>query len=368
MKKVKILAALAAIFFAVGVGHEPVTAMAAGSQNPPAVSDTVMEFKEVTDTILYRSTGEGKAEKVEKLDISKGVPENVDDYYAVIKMKSLPDYYAGIKGFEVSEDSEEVTVMIDQEAVVQYGEKGTGRKSGFSFTVPTTTNQQESAASKFFDKMSKDLDGTYELTEDLDASGLADAAAAVKGTFTGTLDGKGHRIKNLDRPLFEVLKGAKIKNLVIGNATITKNSKGILAGQILNQSQITSTYIVDSSLINNQNQIGGFAGVITNSTVSNSAAINITIKGSNTIGGIAGQTNGTTKIENCYVTGTLEGTLSHNLGTRVGGITGWHSGKAIDSSGKKGKRRNYRRTGQRSSDDREQFKPEYRNCVSDRGI
>ena len=45
MKKVKILAALAAIFFAVGVGHEPVTAMAAGSQNPPAVSDTVMELK-----------------------------------------------------------------------------------------------------------------------------------------------------------------------------------------------------------------------------------------------------------------------------------------------------------------------------------
>ena len=330
MKKAKILAVLAAIFFSAGVGNGPVTAAAAGTSNSPAVSDTVIEFKEVTHTNLYRSTGEGEAEKIEELDISDGVPENVDDYYAVIQMKHLPDYYAGIKGFEVSEDSEEVTVMIDQEAVVQYGEKGTGRKSGFSFTVPTTTNQQESAASKFFDKMSKDLDGTYELTEDLDASGLADAAAAVKGTFTGTLDGKGHRIKNLDRPLFEVLKGAKIKNLVIGNATITKNSKGILAGQILNQSQITSTYIVDSSLINNQNQIGGFAGVITNSTVSNSAAINITIKGSNTIGGIAGQTNGTTKIENCYVTGTLEGTLSHNLGTRVGGITGWHSGKAID--------------------------------------
>ena len=330
MKKVKILAALAAIFFAAGVGHEPVTAMAAGSPNSPAVSDTVIEFKEVTDTILYRSAGEGETEKVREIDISNGVPENVDDYYAVIKMKYLPDYYAGIKEFKVSKDSEEVTVVIDQESVVQYGEEGTERKSGFSFTVPTTTNQQKSAAAKFFDKISKDLNGTYELSEDLDASGLADEAAAIKGTFTGTLDGKGHRIKNLDRPLFEILKGAKVKNLVIENAVITKNSKGILAGQILNQSQITSTYIVDSSLINDQNQIGGFAGVITNSTVSNSAAVNIYIKGSNTIGGIAGQTNGTTQIENCYVTGALEGTLSHNLGARVGGITGWHSGQAIN--------------------------------------
>lgn len=291
----------------------------------------VIEFKDIVSTQLYRGTDGGTAEKVDVIDTSQGVPGDTGSYYAVIEMKGMPDFYASVKEFRNTEGSSDVTVVIDQQEVIQYDSDAAVRKNEFSFTVPGSGGEaQPDEAAAFFREMSSNLNGTFELTEDLDASKLSDADVAVKGTFTGTLDGKGHRIKNLDRPLFEILKGAKIKNLVIEDAAITKNSKGILAGQILNQSQITSTYIVNSSLINGQSQTGGFAGVLTDSTVSNSAAINISIKSSNTIGGIAGQTNGTARIENCYVTGTLEGTLVHNLGARVGGITGWHSGKAID--------------------------------------
>ena len=75
--------------------------------------------------------------------------------------------------------------------------------------------------------------------------------------------------------------------------------------------------------------IGGFTGELINSSVSKSAAINISVSGANTIGGISGQLSKNTTVEDTYVTGSLVGNSTHSLDARVEGITGWHSGKAI---------------------------------------
>lgn len=291
----------------------------------------VIEFKDIESAKLYRDTGNG-AEEVRAIDTTGGVPSDTDSYYAVIEMKGLPDFYAGVKEFRNTENSADVTVVIDQQGVVQYDEDSSVRKNEFSFTVQGGSGETEpDEAAEFFRELSGNLKGTFRLEQDLDASGLSESEAAVLGTFAGELDGNGHRIYNLDRPLFQNLSGAQIHDLVIEDADITKQVKGILANKISGGSKITDTYIIDSRLNNTQGQTGGFVGIIENSTISGCAAVNVNIKGGDTIGGIAGQLNGTTTVTNSYVTGVLEGTGTNaTLGARVGGITGWHSGKSID--------------------------------------
>ena len=69
------------------------------------------------------------------------------------------------------------------------------------------------SAQELFDKMAAEPKGTFELTENLDASGISADAPAVAGTFTGELDGNGFRIRNLPTSLFGTLSGAHIMTL-----------------------------------------------------------------------------------------------------------------------------------------------------------
>ena len=330
-----------------GTSQVSTTALAAGVENT-AIQTTInveenkalkeqkviqgnIELKDVTSQTIYHVKEDGSLEEVSILDITKGIPTDMNNYYVVIEMEDLPDFYANIKEFR-KEDNKLVAV-IEHKDLVQYAEDGTKTTGSYTFAISYKDSEGEHGiikdAADFFKEIEKDLKGSYTLTEDLDASNISESQAAILGTFTGTIDGQGHKIVNLKTNLFDKVSKATIKNLVIENANITTNKQGILANSIENNSVIENTFIVDSSIKNNANQMGAFAGVLNNSTIKSSAAINISIKGNNTIGGIVGQTSSNAVIENCYVTGNLEGTIYHTLGARVGGITGWHSGKDI---------------------------------------
>ena len=294
-------------------------------------SKDVVEFKDVISNELYRENSEGKGERVTSIDVSSGLPSDVENYYAIIEMAGMPKYYAAIQEFRKTDDPDNILAVIDQEEVIQYSGEGMTRKGEYSFTVPSAGSVSGTeAAEAFFREMSNNLQGTFEMTRDLDASTLSSGDAAVLGSFSGTLNGNGYTIFNLKKPLFHTLNGAKVHDLVIEDANITlSNAKGILANQATDAT-FESVYVVDSSLSNNQNMIGGFTGELINSSVSKSAAINISVSGANTIGGISGQLSKNTTVEDTYVTGSLAGNSTHSLGARVGGITGWHSGKAIE--------------------------------------
>ena len=305
-------------------------------QQAVTASKDVIEFKDVTGARLYHREADGSVKEVELLDITGGIPQNVDDYYAVIEMENLPEFYAGIQSFRQDTATGKLLGVIDQADLVQYSQDGTVRKNEFTFEIGYKDQQGEHAlikdASEFFTQVSQNLSGNFELQEDLDASKIpAGKAAAIMGNFSGTIDGNGHKILNLNLPLFQTVNGGTIKNLVIEDAYITSNSKGILSASIQNRATVENTYIVNSSLLTSTNGLGAFAGeLVNNSIIKTSAAINVTIHGSDTIGGIIGNTKSRSSIENCYVTGTLKGTSTHtSLGSRVGGITGWHGGDTI---------------------------------------
>ena len=62
------------------------------------------------------------------------------------------------------------------------------------------------------------LNGRYRLEEDLDLTWLYQSIGTNLEPFTGTLDGNGHVIDGLTRPLFGVMKNAEIENLYLNNA------------------------------------------------------------------------------------------------------------------------------------------------------
>lgn len=296
------------------------------------ISRDALELKDIKSQRLYYA-GENGSSEVKVLDITGGLPKDTDNYYAVIEMESMPDFYGGISSFRRDVDSGRVYAVLDQEELIQYGTDGT-RAAEHAFPVAYRDEKGEvplvTGAGELFQKMAADPGGKFELTEDLDASGISGDAPAVAGTFTGELDGNGFRIRNLPTSLFQTLSGANIHDLVIEDAQVTGQRGGILADAVLNRSLVERVFLVDSSISNSVDGMGAFAGRLSQSTIRESASLQVAVRGLVAVGGIVGKTESGALIEDCYVTGQVQGTYDHpSLGARTGGIAGWHGGGTI---------------------------------------
>lgn len=293
----------------------------------------VIELKDVVSNELY----DKNHNKIEKLNITDGIPTDLDNYYVKVNMKNLPTYYANVKS--IKENDNKLTVTIDQTNFIMYKKNGDSysKLNNYSFQIPYIdedgTHTLVKSASELFNQIRQNPSGNFVLTEDLDASGIALDNAnnpMIPVTFKGTLDGDGHKIINISSALFTSINRGTVKNLVIQSSNINNSTKGFLANTITNNSMIQNVHIKDSNLSNDQGQVGAFTGEVSGSTIKDSSAININVTGSNTVGGIAGQLSSGSVVDNCYVTGAIRGTIYHGMGARVGGITGWHSGTKID--------------------------------------
>ena len=248
-------------------------------------------------------------------------------------MENMPDFYAGIRKFRKDEKTGRVYAVLGQEDMIRYEADGT-RMEGHAFPLAYRDGTGEypliKTAQELFDAMAKNPKGSFELSEDLDASAVSADTAAVAGTFTGELDGNGFRIRNLPTSLFGTLSGAYIHDLVIEDADVTTRRSGILANVIQNRSRVENVFLVDSSISNDVDGMGAFAGRLVNSSIRESASVNVSVKGLVAAGGIVGKTEDGALIEDCYVTGKVQGSYDHpSLGARTGGIAGWHGGGTI---------------------------------------
>ena len=182
-----------------------------------------MELKDVTAERLYYVSGTG-SEEVRFLDLSDGIPEDTDSYYAVIEMDSMQDLYAGIREFRRDPGSDIVSAVLDLEGLVRYRDNG-ARESEYSFPVAYRDDTGEhpliTSAEELFAAMASDPKGSFELTEDLDASGISADTAAVAVTFSGELDGNGHGITGLKGVLFEKIDGGSVSDLTIEGSRLT---------------------------------------------------------------------------------------------------------------------------------------------------
>lgn len=222
-----------------------------------------------------------------------------------------------------------------------------------------------------------DLSGNYVLINDLDSTtpgwedvGADDGTFSPISTFTGTLDGRGNAIRDLNIDgssrflgLFSVLTG-NVKDITIDNANVTSSTTflGVLAGNFagtiqdvtvtnsdvtgegyagglvgaLNGGSIQGASVSGSGTVESdpdnsadQYKAGGIAGAAVNTggTIANSET-SVIIKGARHVGGIVGylqalDTDGTTTITGSKATGRVEGTSGIRAnGQNIGGLVG----------------------------------------------
>ncbi len=213
-----------------------------------------------------------------------------------------------------------------------------------------------------------------------DMKGFAPVGKDHDNKFTGSFDGRGHKIENLyiNRPstfivglfgsilgdikdvgLKDVnIKGGENTGSLVGwnNATITNsystgvvigsNKVGGLAGN--NAETIINSY--STAKVTGDREIGGLVGANWFGTIINSHSTG-SVSGNNTIGGLAGWT-GNGMIENSYSTGAVTGivreigglaganhsTIKNSYSTGVvngvkytGGLVGWNTGSVTNS-------------------------------------
>jgi hypothetical protein len=136
--------------------------------------------------------------------------------------------------------------------------------------------------------------GTYVITQDIDASGFSSTIASFSGTLEAAINPATHmpyRIKNLSVPLFGTLSGT-VKNLVIESVAISGHTgnTGAIACEASGAARIYNVGILGGS-------VGGTAYT----------------------GGLVGLLDGTARVVNCYSYANITG------GSNVGGIVGYNN-------------------------------------------
>lgn len=206
-------------------------------------------------------------------------------------------------------------------------------------------------------QMVKSTGASYRIAQDFDAHGRSVSIEE----FTGTLDGNGKTISNLDVTsdhyyggLFGNTAGAVIKDLTLNNptATVTAGNQqfGLLSGFAINsevsnvcvkhgdidatasvasplgtligmataETKISDCYVRDMEVNTNSRTVGGVAGELrTSSTITNSAVNTTTITANGELGGIAGIIGNGCTVSNCSVSDV---TLKGN--NYIGGVSG----------------------------------------------
>lgn len=148
------------------------------------------------------------------------------------------------------------------------------------------------------------------LTDNIDLS----ATSFTSVTLCASLNGDGHTISGLTKPLFNGLNGATVKNLAIVGADITgDNGKnvGILANSTSSGTITIQNCYVSGSITGSGNGIGGLIGQVGATTTIRNCAVDVTVKNTQTGGyafGAGGVVGYVTKsnlltISYCYATG-----------------------------------------------------------------
>ena len=94
------------------------------------------------------------------------------------------------------------------------------------------------------------LNGRYQLEEDLELGWLWKSIGTNVEPFTGSFDGNGHVISGLTRPLFGVMKKASVENLFLSETMITNPCTYYDGEHYVDGYGALAAYVVDSEIAN----------------------------------------------------------------------------------------------------------------------
>lgn len=209
-------------------------------------------------------------------------------------------------------------------ATITYTTTGDAYVKGATYTQNFTVTQTnyDIATAEDLLNIKYNTEGEYKLTANIDMSGVSFTPLP---DFTGSLDGQGHVIRNLtfnnpnqdQAALFATTHGATIKNLGIENANIVGNANAAAIVGRAYGGTIQSCYVANS-YIEGRDHVGSITGDMNVNgddgvTISDCLSDAKLKTRSYQVGGLVGVTNGGT-IQNCYFSGTIDGSQSCSAG------------------------------------------------------
>jgi len=138
---------------------------------------------------------------------------------------------------------------------------------------------------------------SYKLGSDVSVSGTN----AITTAFTGTFDGNGYTISNLSHPLFNIIDGGVVKNVMLKNVQISGSGNvGAIAGEASGYTRIYNCGILpsDNKYENESSYVSSSDG---------------------NCGGLVGLLNDDSRVINCFSYANITG------GTTVAGIVGYNN-------------------------------------------
>jgi len=276
-----------------------------------------LQIKDIVSSIVYKKTDEGVKEAS---DFNVADLNNLDNFIVKVKTKDMPTFYTTIEEYRIDNNRLKLTLKYDD--VVQYNGSNKQNKLEIDYGKVNNGIVQNTSLELLIKKMEANPSGTFELTQDYDATFVGSAITAVNEKFTGTLNGNGHTISNLGKPLFKELEGATIKNLVFTNVSLSgANSHGTIAN-IATDTTVTNVHIKGLNYTTGADHSAGMIGEATNTNIEKSSVTNfvITTSGHVRVAAIIGKlTNGS--IKNCYVEGSINSTQTKDA-NGIGGVLG----------------------------------------------
>ena len=291
-----------------------------------------IQLKDIMNVNLYHIYY-GFAMEATNIDSNK-IIQNPENYVAKVKMKNMPDMYATIKSCRV--ENRVVLLELNVENTVIY--KGDEKQAKVEVPFGKMGTAGSYVNNENFESLIRRIkeypDANITLTKDYDASEYKVDTTTYLGDdiiFRGTINGNGHTIYNLQKPLFNEMQKASVRNLVIENAYLSSitgsAAKGVIANSAESSSVISNVHIKNATIAAYGNNgayfgYGSIAGRISSNTrIEKCSSTNLNIiatKGDEAgrVGGIVGQIGYNSTIEDCYVTGNISGSLE------VGGIVG----------------------------------------------
>ncbi len=279
-----------------------------------------IEMKDIVDIKLYTFDDLGNAVRVDSL--TEDNLNVIENSLVEVSMKNIPTFYSSVKSYRV-EDNKLILVLSYTDAMVYTGEN---ELKPLEVTLDILENTQEYEYKGSFKSLIEEmkanntpdyvinLDKDYNLLEyPLDEK----QTAYIDFDYKGKLNANGHTISNLTKPLFKKLDGATVENLVIKGITFNGgDAKGVVAIYATNNAKISNVHV--ENLVSPGNGTGALVYELSNnSVIEKCSATNITYNTtyvSQTISAGVVYLKNNSKIENCYVQGTMSSGWWNNAG------------------------------------------------------
>ena len=207
----------------------------------------------------------------------------------------------------------------------------------------SSDNPYQISSCSEFENINNNLSSNFILENDIDCSGEGNSVMVGSGNFTGTFDGGGNTMTiaindstgDFDSvALFQTTEGAAISNLNIAGSVEALYETGALIANA-SDSEIdnvnSSATVTDDVNGDNEPDVGGLIGYMSNTTVSGSSVTgNIVADDSvEAFGGLVGQMDNDSQIDTSYTTGsvTMNGT---DIDFAMGGFVGVQTGGVVE--------------------------------------